>query len=249
MADDIENSVGFDPDAPRKDDELLENETFRNCIAARGMLAAEATKQLKLAQSAALRGRTYEPPVAVIPNKAKGINPLAALAREMAVNPKAVPSAAPTVSTSPPAWISALVRAKGREEKERSRRTPVPKPRATPAKASPPTAGRPAIAKAKPLMAKSKEESKARSSASRPPIPKPEGAPPGNFDVDPWLGNHQNPIYIGLPGGPAVTVQQLRALRFSQDDYARLSGGPGSERGFLWSDAINLANRCQDFQA
>eukprot|EP00972_Heterocapsa_arctica_P064994 9594065-Heterocapsa_arctica.AAC.1 len=76
MADDIEDSAGFDPDAPRKDDELLENETFGNCIAARnfqffgsanptdadlytqrGMLAAEATKQLKLAQSVTLMGR------------------------------------------------------------------------------------------------------------------------------------------------------------------------------------------------
>eukprot|EP00972_Heterocapsa_arctica_P002094 299272-Heterocapsa_arctica.AAC.1 len=61
-------------------------------------------------------------------------------------------------------------------------------------------------------MAKPKDESKARSSASRPPIPKPKVAPPGNFDANAWINNPQNPIYIGLPGGPSVTVQQLRDL-------------------------------------
>eukprot|EP00972_Heterocapsa_arctica_P002350 340308-Heterocapsa_arctica.AAC.1 len=62
------------------------------------MLAAEATKQLKLAQLAALRGHAYVAPtrtVAVPAVKAKGINPLAAMAKRMADNPKAVPSAAP----------------------------------------------------------------------------------------------------------------------------------------------------------
>eukprot|EP00972_Heterocapsa_arctica_P024528 3617171-Heterocapsa_arctica.AAC.1 len=96
-------------------------------------------------------------------------------------------------------------------------------------------------------MAKLKNESKARSSASRPPIPVPEGAPPGDFE-DPWLCDPRNPMYIGLPGGPDVTIEQLRALRFSQADYDRLRGGPGSEHGFLWSDAIKLASRCPDFQ-
>eukprot|EP00972_Heterocapsa_arctica_P091766 13532358-Heterocapsa_arctica.AAC.1 len=66
----------------------------------RGMLAAEATKQLKLAQFAALMGRTYVAPtraVAAPSVKAKGVNPLAAMAQRMADNPKAVPSAAPKI--------------------------------------------------------------------------------------------------------------------------------------------------------
>eukprot|EP00972_Heterocapsa_arctica_P082910 12217594-Heterocapsa_arctica.AAC.1 len=37
-------------------------------------------------------------------------------------------------------------------------------------------------------------------------------------------------------------------MTFSQDDYDRLSGGPGCERGFLWSDAIELANKCDNFE-
>eukprot|EP00972_Heterocapsa_arctica_P026673 3926303-Heterocapsa_arctica.AAC.1 len=119
MADDIENSEGFDPNAPRLANELLENETFRNLVAARhlqffgdanppdsamythrGMLASEATKQLKLAQLAALMGRTYVAPtraVAAPSIKAQGLNPLAAMARRMADDPKAVPSAAPKI--------------------------------------------------------------------------------------------------------------------------------------------------------
>eukprot|EP00972_Heterocapsa_arctica_P032616 4803072-Heterocapsa_arctica.AAC.1 len=65
MADDIEASEGFDPEAPREDDELLENEKFTECIAlrylqffgtrnptdeemytARAMTAGDITKQL-----------------------------------------------------------------------------------------------------------------------------------------------------------------------------------------------------------
>eukprot|EP00972_Heterocapsa_arctica_P018335 2708487-Heterocapsa_arctica.AAC.1 len=61
----------------------------------RAMLASDATKQQKLAQSATLMGRTYVPPIAVVPHKAKGINPLAALGRDLAANPKAAYPAAP----------------------------------------------------------------------------------------------------------------------------------------------------------
>eukprot|EP00972_Heterocapsa_arctica_P041795 6161127-Heterocapsa_arctica.AAC.1 len=53
---------------------------------------------------------------------------------------------------------------------------------------------------------------------------------------------------MGLPGGPNVTVEQLRALQFNREDYDRLAGGDGFEHGFLWSDAVELANRCPDFQ-
>eukprot|EP00972_Heterocapsa_arctica_P019161 2828331-Heterocapsa_arctica.AAC.1 len=88
----------------------------------------------------------------------------------MADNPKVVPSAAPKISTPPPARLG---KGKGRGDAERSRSAPIPKPAALPAKASPPTAGQPVIAKAKPLMAKPKDESNARSSGSRPPIPLP----------------------------------------------------------------------------
>eukprot|EP00972_Heterocapsa_arctica_P063897 9427540-Heterocapsa_arctica.AAC.1 len=70
-------------------------------------------------------------------------------------------------------------------------------------------------------MAKPKAEPKARSSASRPPIPMPAGAPPGDFE-DPWLRDPRNPMYIGLPGVPDVSIVQLRALRFTQADYDRL---------------------------
>eukprot|EP00972_Heterocapsa_arctica_P013065 1920740-Heterocapsa_arctica.AAC.1 len=35
MADDIEASAGFDPKALRTDNELLENETFKECVALR----------------------------------------------------------------------------------------------------------------------------------------------------------------------------------------------------------------------
>eukprot|EP00972_Heterocapsa_arctica_P003258 485151-Heterocapsa_arctica.AAC.1 len=52
-------------------------------------------------------------------------------------------------------------------------------------------------------------------------------------------------MYIGLPGGPNVTVEQLRALRFTQADFDRLRNG--SEHGFLWSDAVKLSNKCPAF--
>eukprot|EP00972_Heterocapsa_arctica_P037913 5580374-Heterocapsa_arctica.AAC.1 len=111
MADDIEDSGDFDANAPRVPNELLENETFRNLIAARhlqffgdanppddamythrGMLAAEVTKQLKLAQLAALMGHAYAAPTRAVATpavRAKGVNPLAAMAQRMADNPKA----------------------------------------------------------------------------------------------------------------------------------------------------------------
>eukprot|EP00972_Heterocapsa_arctica_P082410 12143846-Heterocapsa_arctica.AAC.1 len=74
MADDIEASAGFDPKAPRTDNELLVNETFKESTALRylqffgsrnptdeemytprAMLASDITKQQKLTQSAVLR--------------------------------------------------------------------------------------------------------------------------------------------------------------------------------------------------
>eukprot|EP00972_Heterocapsa_arctica_P090660 13377761-Heterocapsa_arctica.AAC.1 len=103
----------------------------------RGLLAAETTKQLKLAQLAALRGREF---VAVAPVveapavKAKGVNPLAAMVRSLVNDPKAVPSAAPKISTPLPAHLQ---KAKGRAEKERSRSAPIPKPVVPPVKAPP----------------------------------------------------------------------------------------------------------------
>eukprot|EP00972_Heterocapsa_arctica_P035370 5202846-Heterocapsa_arctica.AAC.1 len=86
-------------------------------------------------------GRTYVPPVAVIPHKAKGINPLAALGHALAANPKAAYPAAPKADLTPPAWISGLAKAKRvMQEGERARSAPPPKFHAAPAKASPPTA-------------------------------------------------------------------------------------------------------------
>eukprot|EP00972_Heterocapsa_arctica_P007072 1033352-Heterocapsa_arctica.AAC.1 len=37
-------------------------------------------------------------------------------------------------------------------------------------------------------------------------------------------------------------------MKFSQNDYDRLRGGPGFERGILWADAIKLANLSTDFE-
>eukprot|EP00972_Heterocapsa_arctica_P060982 8993930-Heterocapsa_arctica.AAC.1 len=72
-------------------------------------------------------------------------------------------------------------------------------------------------------MAKPKEESKARSSGSRPPFPLPVTAPPGDLrGHDHPFHRPRNPTHMGLPGGPDVTIEQLRALRFTQDDYVRL---------------------------
>eukprot|EP00972_Heterocapsa_arctica_P081330 11987795-Heterocapsa_arctica.AAC.1 len=58
----------------------------------------------------------------------------------------------------------------------------------------------------------------------------------------------QYPAYVGLPGGPQLTIQQLRNLTFSQNDYDRLRGGPDCDRGILWSHAIKLASRSTDFE-
>eukprot|EP00972_Heterocapsa_arctica_P010829 1587106-Heterocapsa_arctica.AAC.1 len=62
-------------------------------------------------------------------------------------------------------------------------------------------------------MAKPKQDpaaSGAQSSRSQWPIPKPHAAPPGNF-VDPnaWINDPLNPVYIGIPGGPKASIQQL----------------------------------------
>eukprot|EP00972_Heterocapsa_arctica_P066563 9822030-Heterocapsa_arctica.AAC.1 len=75
MADDIEDTPGYDRNAPREPDKMLLVKEFRDVIAARheqffgspnptademytcrGQLSSEVTHQLRLAQSAALRG-------------------------------------------------------------------------------------------------------------------------------------------------------------------------------------------------
>eukprot|EP00972_Heterocapsa_arctica_P064696 9547149-Heterocapsa_arctica.AAC.1 len=80
-------------------------------------------------------------------------------------------------------------------------------------------------------MARPKEGSQARSSGSRPPIP--HAAPPGDLRGHDIPFHPRDPTYMGLPGGPNVTIEQLRALRFSREEYDRLAGGPGCELGFL----------------
>eukprot|EP00972_Heterocapsa_arctica_P063872 9423537-Heterocapsa_arctica.AAC.1 len=98
----------------------------------RAMIASDITKQQKLTQSAVLRSRVYEPPIAVVPHETTAIRPLAALARAMAANPKAVaklaaPKADPKAKGIGPQGV-------------RARSAPPPKIHAAPAKASPPTA-------------------------------------------------------------------------------------------------------------
>eukprot|EP00972_Heterocapsa_arctica_P103512 15254887-Heterocapsa_arctica.AAC.1 len=92
-------------------------------------------------------------------------------------------------------------------------------------------------------MAKPQAVPKARPPATRPPMPVPAEAPPGNFQ-DPLDPN--NPVYINFPGGPNVTVEQLRALRFSEADYERLRTG-GAGHGFLWCPefAEDFAEHCR----
>eukprot|EP00972_Heterocapsa_arctica_P019768 2915088-Heterocapsa_arctica.AAC.1 len=64
-------------------------------------MAAEVTHQLKLAQSAAFRGREYEPKLPAIASIVKGkANPLADMVRSMISDPKAKPSAAPKINTA-----------------------------------------------------------------------------------------------------------------------------------------------------
>eukprot|EP00972_Heterocapsa_arctica_P063669 9395588-Heterocapsa_arctica.AAC.1 len=123
-------------------------------------------------------GRTCVPPVAVVPHKAKGANPLAALGRALAANPMAAYLAAPKADPTPPGWVTGLAKAKRvQQESGRARSAPAPKHHAAPAKASPPTVGRPPIAKATPLMAQPRDashESAGQSSGSQWPIPKPQ---------------------------------------------------------------------------
>eukprot|EP00972_Heterocapsa_arctica_P087412 12891702-Heterocapsa_arctica.AAC.1 len=97
----------------------------------RAMTASDITKQQKLVQGAALQGRMYEPPPAVVPRKSTGTRPLAVLAGAMAANPKAAATlAAPPADPKAKGTRPLVVRAKS---------APPPKLKAAPAKASPPT--------------------------------------------------------------------------------------------------------------
>eukprot|EP00972_Heterocapsa_arctica_P107992 15905405-Heterocapsa_arctica.AAC.1 len=107
----------------------------------RAMLSSDITKQQKLVQGAALRGTVYEPPVPVVPRKTTGICPFAALARTMAwQKPGALAALAAAPKADPKAKGVGPLSA-------RSKSNPPPKLHAAPAKASPPTTGRAAIAK------------------------------------------------------------------------------------------------------
>eukprot|EP00972_Heterocapsa_arctica_P097398 14368657-Heterocapsa_arctica.AAC.1 len=190
MADDIENTPGYDKTAERKADELVEMDAFRNAIAGRfvqffgvatppavemythrGQLADEVRKNKQLAELAACEGRVHVSTIPVIDPKHKGKpNALSEFMLNALENPGATPVAAPVVVTARP---SRFARAKSNAPADRSRSAPNVRPAHPPAKAAPPPRNPIAVtSKAAPLMAAPPVVSDA------PPKTKPLMAPP-----------------------------------------------------------------------
>eukprot|EP00972_Heterocapsa_arctica_P050680 7450890-Heterocapsa_arctica.AAC.1 len=80
--------------------------TAEEMYTARGLMAAEVTKESKLSQAAAHRGQEHTQRLPTVAGKHAGFtNPLADMMKYMVSDPKAKPSAAPKVVSKLPAHV------------------------------------------------------------------------------------------------------------------------------------------------